>query len=135
MSPAMQHSKEYYESLIRVIDSLASGQKEISPQKGERLAGPYWNDIGESLKSEKHIYFHNNRLQCEQTLRLPSLRKQALDAIAVIDKADKDRILDRRYKIKGILFGGWGLAISILSILISLFALLAQLGIIPLSAK
>ena len=66
MIPAMQHSKEYYESLIRVIDCLASGQKEISPQKGEQLAGPYWNDIGESLKSEKHIYFHNNRLSANR---------------------------------------------------------------------
>ncbi len=33
MIPAMQHSKEYYESLIRVIDCLASGRKEISGSK------------------------------------------------------------------------------------------------------
>lgn len=117
MIPAMQHCKEYYESLIRVIDCLASGQKEISPQEGEELAGPYWNDIGFSLKSEKHIYFHNNRLQCEQTLRLPSLRKQALDAIAVIDKADKDRKLNNLGIIIAICCGVGGLILSIISLI------------------
>ena len=68
MIPAMQHSKEYYESLIRVIDCLASGQK-------------------------------------------------ALDAIAVIDKADKDRKLNNLGIIIAICCGVGGLILSIISLI------------------
>lgn len=132
----MEHSKKFYESVIRVIDHLEDGNTSVSCEKGYELAGYYWPAVVDLFK-ERHAVsvFTGGHILVTRDQYLDPLYEDCKNKIAVIEKAEDDRNIDRKYKIKGILFGGWGLGISILSLLISIITLLSQLGILKLLAK
>ena len=134
----MEHSIEFYRSVIRVIDYINPYAKDVwnvMPDKGYELAGDYWLEIGKMFKENHLGWFDHGQFRINKREQLAPLRLNCLHAIEKMEKEEKDRDIDRKYKIKGILFGGWGLGISILSLLISLVTLLSQLGVLKLLAK
>lgn len=117
----MEHSKEFYESAIRVIDYLNPYSTEawdVMPDKGEELAGGYWPEIGRMFKEDLHLgWFDHGQFHINKRPLLASLRKDCEYAIEKIDKAERDRKLSNR----GIKVAMWctilGIVISIVSLI------------------
>lgn len=105
----MEHSKEFYESVIRVIDYLNPYSKEVwdvMPGKGAELAGDYWPEIGRMFKEDLHLgWFDWGRFHINKRERLASLKKECEHIIARIEKAEADRELANREKIENITYG------------------------------
>lgn len=115
----MEHSKEFYESIIRVIDHLNPYSKDVwnvTPEKGQELAGDYWPEIGRMFKEDLKLgWFEYGQFRINNRPQLAPLRKDCEHAIEKIDKAERDRKLNNR----GIKVAMWcailGIIISIVS--------------------
>ena len=115
----MEHSREFYESVIRVIDYLnpySKGVWDVMPDQGQELAGDYWPEIGRMFKEDLHLgWFEYGKFHINKREQLAPLRKDCEHAIEKIDKAERDRKLNNR----GIKVAMWcailGIIISIVS--------------------
>ena len=128
----MEHSREFYESVIRVIDYLNPYLTEVRyvmPDKGAELAGGYWPEIGRMFKEDLHLgWFECGRFYIGKRERLAPLRKDCEHRIEKIDKAEQDRLLANEESICNIKYGRKGFRISIVAIIISGIAILLELA-------
>lgn len=117
----MEHSREFYESVIRVIDYINPYSKDVwdvTPEKGQELAGDYWPEIGRMFKAVLHLgWFEYGGFHINDRPRLAPLRKDCEHEIDKIDKAERDRKLNNR----GIKVAMW---CAILGIIISIVSLI-----------
>lgn len=108
----MEHSREFYESVISVIDYLNPYTKEIwdvSPEKGEELAGDYWWEIGRMLCEDYHLgNFAYGGFHIGDRPRLASLRKDCEHEIEKIDMSEQDRLLSNEESVYNIKYGKKG---------------------------
>ena len=119
----MEHSKEFYESLIRVIDYLKPNVWNIEPEKGGELAGNYWPEIGRMLKEDYNAgLFEYGNFRITRREKLPPLREDCKHIIEEFNKADYDRNLANMESEENIKYGRKGYRISIIALIISLLA-------------
>ena len=132
----MEHGKEFYESVVRVIDFLTPKDVwDVKPEKGEELAGDYWPEIGRMFKEELHIgWFEHNQFRISRRERLASLRKDCEHIIETLNKAEADRNLANCEKIENITYGRKGYKLSKIAIWLSAVAILVEItrGILDL---
>lgn len=128
----MEHSREFYESIIRVIDYLNPYTKDVwdvSPEKGEELAGGYWPEIGRMFSEKYRLgWFAYGGFHIDDRPRLASLRKDCEYEIEKIDKAERDRLLANEESAANIKYGKKGFSISIIALVISGIAILLELA-------
>lgn len=128
----MEHSKEFYESVIRVIDYLGPYSKDVwnvTPDKGQELAGDYWPEIGRMFKEDYHLgWFDHGQFRINNRPQLAPLRKDCEHEIEKIDKAEQDRLLSNEESVCNIKYGRKGFRISIVAIIISGIAILLELA-------
>lgn len=126
----MKHSKEFYKSVIRVVDYIRSGNQDVTLGKGEELAGSYWFAVAELLAELRVAsFFRSGDLSVRNRERLPSLYEDCRYTLLSREKEEEAWKTDQRYKIKGILYGRISMIMSGLSILLSLWVTLKQTGI------
>nr|DAR35747.1 MAG TPA: hypothetical protein [Caudoviricetes sp.] len=127
----MEHSKEFYEGAIRVIDFLKDGDGTLPCDKGYELADNYWPAIVTLLKDYQAVnVLMGGHILVTRGQYLDPLYKDCKHKIAAIDKAENDRIVDLKYKIKGIIYGRISLIVSILAFLLSIWTAVRQAGIL-----
>lgn len=128
----MEHSKEFYQSVIRVIDYLNPYAKEVwevSPEKGQELAGDYWPEIGRMFKEDFHLgWFEYGRFHINDRPQLAPIREDCKHIIEAIDKTEQDRLLANEESVCNIRYGKKGFRISIVAIIISGIAILLELA-------
>lgn len=128
----MEHSKEFYESIIRVIDYLNPYTKEVwdvSPEKGQELAGDYWPEIGRMFNENYHLgWFAYGGFHIGDRPRLASLRKDCEHEIERIVNAEQDRTLTNEESLSNIKYGRKGYKLSIIAIIVSGIAILLELA-------
>lgn len=49
-------TKEYYKSLMAVIEYVGNGHRDIAREKGQELSGRYWPRVYETMKTLKIGY-------------------------------------------------------------------------------
>lgn len=126
----MEHGKEYYKGIIRVIEYLDGKYGTVTAEKGQELAGNYWPEIARVFKETYHAgTLSYGEFHASRPANLAPLLEDCKHMVAAIDKAEDDRNVDRKYKIKGILYGRISLIISSLAFLLSLWTVLRQAGI------
>lgn len=120
----MEHSKEYYQGFIRVIDYLTPKDVwNITPEKGKELTGNYWSEIGRVLKEDyKAGYFEYGGFHVSKRDCLAPIKEDCIHIIKKIDKEDHDRWLNNTGKWIAIICGVGGFLISLLSIYLSFMA-------------
>lgn len=120
----MEHSKEYYQSFIRVIDFLSpSDVWDITPEKGIELAGNYWPEIGRVLKEEYRVgRFDYGQFHISKRAMLAPIREDCVHIIEKLKKEEKNTWLDNAGKRTAIICGIGGLIISIISLIFSIIA-------------
>lgn len=127
----MEHSKEYYESAIRVIDFLKNGDGTLPCDKGYELADNYWPAIVTLLKDHNTVrVLTGGHIYVTRGQYLDPLCEDCKHKISAIDKAENDRNVDLKYKIKGIIYGRISLIVSILAFILSLWTAIRQAGIL-----
>jgi len=124
----MEHSKEFYERVIRVIDYVNDGHCEVSKEMGIELAGNYWNKIGELLASEtKYSYFEFGNFNINKPDALAPILEDCKHVIADMENAEYDRNLANKESRCNIKYGKYGLYTAIVAIVISLVALALEI--------
>ncbi len=125
----MEHNKEYYESIIRVIDYLGDDKWDVFPEKGLELASDYWPEIGRMLKEDLHLgWFDYGQFHINNRPQLASLRKDCQYAIERIDKEEYTRNLANEECFSNIKYGKKGYHLSIVAIIISSIAILLEIA-------
>ena len=124
----MEHSKEFYNSLIRVIDYLKPDVWNIEPEKGMELAGNYWPEIGRMLKEDYHAgWFEYGNFHITRREKLPPLREDCKHMIEIIEEAEHDRLLANTESEANIKYGKRGYVMSIIALAISVLALALEI--------
>lgn len=124
----MEHSKEFYESVIRIIDYLGNDKWDVTPETGVELAGDYWPEIGRMFKEDRHLgWFDNGQFHINKRPLLASLKKDCEHEIEKRDKAENDRNLANEESVCNIKYGKYGLYTAIAAIIISLVALALEI--------
>lgn len=119
----MEHSKEFYESVIRVIEHIAEGNTSVSCDKGNELAGNYWPAVVDWFKDEKAVtVMTGGDIWLTQKHRLNPILEDCRNIIKNIRKSENDRLLDNTGKWIAIVCGVGGFLISLLSIYLSFMA-------------
>lgn len=102
----MEHSIEFYRSVIRVIDHIADGNRNVSCEKGDELAGNYWPAIVLLFKESHAVsVMSGGSIIVTQGHYLNPLYEDSRQAIKKIEKAEADRELANREKIENITYG------------------------------
>lgn len=125
----MEHSKEFYESVIRIIDYLNEGNNEVTKAKGHELAGNYWREIGKLLASKTpSSFFEYGRFSINHVEDLGPIYEDCKNKLRSIDDAEHDRKLANEESRCNIKYGRRGHRISIVAIVISGIAILLELA-------
>lgn len=125
-------SERYLTKLLDVMHAISESEDRLILQADyRRLVGIYKDRIEEELFNQEVIFTRSPRpLRSSSDFKLLTCIDDIENELEELRQKREDRKLDNSYKKKGILFGGWGLAISIVSILLSIFNLLRDLGIL-----
>ncbi|MFQ8804093.1 MAG: hypothetical protein ACLR8Y_01910 [Alistipes indistinctus] len=87
-------TKEYYQSLMSVIEYVGEGHYEIAREKGEELAGEYWPRIFRLFKDERiGVAISDGSFDITQPQFLSSIYADCVHAIEDIEKREADRAL------------------------------------------
>ncbi len=124
--------KELYEDIVKVLDMI-SQETELEYYTGRaRLGAVRWVNACTWLKENRGeaLLCIDDTFTLFQKDHLQALHDNCLKAIGRFEKEESDRDLDRKYKIKGIIYGKTSLVISCLCALLSLWIALKQYGII-----
>ncbi len=114
-----------------MIDFLKDGDGTLPCDKGYELADNYWPAIVTLLKDYQAVnVLMGGHILVTRGQYLDPLYKDCKHKIAAIDKAENDRIVDLKYKIKGIIYGRISLIVSILAFLLSIWTAVRQAGIL-----
>lgn len=121
-------TKEYYQSLMAVIEYVAAGHKEISRAKGEELAGNYWARIYRLFKEECiGVPISGGDFDITQGQYLNPIYEDCIHALEEIKKHEADRNLDNAVKLSNIKYAKSAYRISIISIAVAAIALAWQI--------
>lgn len=125
-------SERYLSTLLEIMYAISESDDRCLNQKDyRRMSGIYKDRIEEELFNHEVIYTRRPRpLRSSSDSKLLSYIDDIENELKELRQKNEDRELDNNYKKKGVLFGGWGLAISIVSILLSIFNLLRELHIL-----
>lgn len=125
----MEHSKEFYESVIRVIEYIAEGNRSVSCEEGEELAGNYWPAVV-MLFREHHAVsvMMGGSIHITQGQYLNPLYEDCKNHLKRIDESEYDRNLANEESVCNIKYGRKGFRISIVAIIISGIAILLELA-------
>lgn len=105
----MEHSREFYESVIRVIDYIADGNRNVSRKKGEELAGNYWLAIVTLFKEHHSVsVYAGDDIYVTHGKYLNPLYEDSKHAIERIEKAEQDRLLANEESVCNIKYGKKG---------------------------
>ena len=107
----MEHSIEFYRSVIRVIDYINPYAKDVwdvMPDKGQELAGDYWPEIGRMFKENHLGWFEYGRFHINKREQLAPLKKNCEYAIERLEKAEHDRNLANEESVCNIKYGKKG---------------------------
>lgn len=114
----MEHSKEFYQSVVRVIDYLNDGHDEVPKDKGHELAGNYWREIGKLFADNTPCsFFEYGRFSINHSEDLGPIYENCKHLLKSIDKAEHDRKLNNR----GIKVAIWS---AILGLIVSFCSLI-----------
>lgn len=121
-------SKEYYQSLMSVIEYVASGHSEITCEKGTELSGEYWARIF-LLFTNEHIGvgLEGGDFYITQPQYLNPIHADCIQAINAIEKQEADRELSNRSTEFHMKYTRKALRISITAILIAAISLIWQI--------
>ena len=125
----MKHSKEFYESVIRVIEYIAEGNRNISCKKGEDLANNYWPAIVSLFKEHHSVSMMvGGDIIVTQGQNLNPLYEDCKNHLKRIEASEYDRNLSNEESVCNIKYGRKGFRISIVAIIISGIAILLELA-------
>lgn len=125
----MEHSKEFYESVIRIIDYLNEGNNEVTKAKGHELAGNYWREIGKLLASKtSSSFFEYEVFSICHTEDLGPLYEDCKHFISEMENAEHDRNITNEESICNIKYGKKGYRLSVIAIIVSVIAILLELA-------
>lgn len=125
----MEHSKEFYESVIRVIEHANDHKGNVGRATGTVLAGAYWTEVGRYLSEEIHAgWFTNGLFQTTRPERLPAVVEDCKHIVETMEQAEYDRNLANEESVCNIKYGRKGFRISIVAIIISGIAILLELA-------
>ena len=125
----MEHSKEFYQSVIRVIEYIADGNKAVSCEKGEELAGTYWPAVVNLFKEHHSVcVLIGGSIHVTQGQYLNPLYEDCKNHLKRIDEIEYDRNLANEESVCNIKYGRKGYRISIFAIIISSVAILLELA-------
>lgn len=121
-------TKEYYQSLMAVIDYVAEGHTDISKEKGEELSGRYWPRIYELFSTEKiGVPISGGEFDVTRGQYLNPIYEDCIHAIKELDEREADRKLDRASKYAGIKYARAAFWISIGALLVAAASLVWQI--------
>lgn len=124
----MKHSKEFYESVIRVIEFANSHRGNVGQNAGTKIAGAYWTEVGRYLSEEINAgWFTNGLFRTTRPERLPAVVEGCKHTIETMEKAEHDRNLANEESVCNIKYGRKGYRLSIIAIIISGIAILLEL--------
>lgn len=126
----MFYNKEFIQALLDVSERLlARKNKYLENEEGKLLAGDYWGEVVDFFykHSATDVVTYNIYLHDEEAVR--SIIAMCRYRISAIEKAEEDRAVDMKYKIKGILYGRISLIISIFALAVSVIIGLKHLGV------
>lgn len=125
----MEHSREFYESVIRVIEYIAGGNRNVSCKKGDELAGNYWPAIVTLFKEHHAVsVMMGGDIIVTQGQYLNPLYEDSKNHLKRIDEAEYDRNLSNEESVSNIKYGRKGFRISIVAIIISGIAILLEIA-------
>ena len=131
----VMETKEYYQSLMAVIDYVAEGHKDLTAEKGQELSGRYWPRIYELFKAERiGTPFEGGSIYITRGQYLNPIYEDCIHAIKELDEQEADRELDRASKYAGIKYAKRAYWISIISIVVAAVAFVWQIVIQILKA-
>lgn len=120
-------TKEYYKSLMAVIEYVGNGHRDIAREKGQELSGRYWPRIYETMKNLK--IGSGDDAGCfyvTKPQRLDPLYEDCIHAIKELEEAEMDRALDRASKYAGIKYARFAFVVSLIALAVSLATLVWQ---------
>lgn len=121
-------TKEYYQSLMAVIDYVAEGHKDLTTEKGQELSGRYWPRIYDLFKAEKiGTPFEGGSMYVTRGQYLNPIYEDCIHAIKELDEREADRKLDRASKYAGIKYARAAFWISIGALLVAAASLVWQI--------
>lgn len=120
----MEHSKEFYQKLIKVIEYLLNVDRSINNDKGREIAGDYWGDIVNFFRNHRGGYIYSrNYIGVKDREALESLLSECRNHVADIEKTEKDRQLNNKGIKVAIWCGIGGLVVAIISLVFSIIAI------------
>lgn len=121
-------TKEFYQSLMAVIEYVAAGHSEITCKKGEELSGKYWPRIYR-LFSNEHVGvgISGGDFHITQSHYLSPIYADCGHALEEIGKREADRQLDNRAKESNIKYARRAFWISIGALIVAATSLVWQL--------
>lgn len=125
----MIRTREYLESVLRVVDGIFAEDSEvITDERHWHYGGIYWGTITDELRRLGLLYFDGDdwRISGFQALRLYRIDVQTeLDAII---KAEYDRKLANDEKIENMKYGKKAYKLSKIAIWLSAIAILVEIA-------
>ena len=124
----MEHGRQFYVEVIKVIDYLNDGHKRLVDKDGLKIAPLYWPSICNLLKSNNSVYKNTSGfIQLNYPQNLTPLLEDAKSHIVAIDKAEEDRKLANKEKEENILYGRKGYRLSKIALWVSIASILANI--------
>lgn len=122
-------TKEFYQSLMAVIEYIAAGHSEVTCEKGEELSGEYWPRIYR-LFSNEHVGvgISGGDFHITQPQYLSPIHTDCGHALEEIGKREADdRQLDNRVKESNIKYARRAFWISVGALIVAATSLVWQL--------
>ena len=121
-------TKEFYQSLMTVIEYIAAGHSEVTCEKGEELSGEYWPRI-HRLFSNEHVGvgISGGDFHITQPQYLSPIYADCGHALEEIGKREADRQLDNRVKESNIKYARRAFWISVGALIVAATSLVWQL--------
>lgn len=121
-------TKEFYRSLMSVIEYVGDGHSEITCEQGEELAGEYWPRIFRLFK-EEHIGFGagGGDFHVTQPQYLSPIYADCGHALEEIGKREADRNLDNKVKESNMKYARRAFWISIGALIVAATSLIWQI--------
>ena len=124
----IMETKEFYQSLMAVIEYIAAGHSEVTCEKGEELSGEYWPRIYR-LFSNEHVGvgISGGDFHITQPQYLSPIYADCGHALEEIGKREADRLLDNRVKESNIKYARRAFWISVGALIVAATSLVWQL--------
>lgn len=120
----MEHSKDFYQNLVKVLEYLLNVDRSINNDKGREIAGDYWGAILDFFRNNRGTYLMcGGHVGTNDREALKSILAESKKKIEDIEKAEHDRQLNNKGIKVAIWCGVGGLIVSIISLVFSIIAI------------